>query len=297
MFDQVLKTNLIGDEKELFYLLEFLQIKLDSLDVNALVDSDWISVMKPLCNDFIKLRKAKSNPKPIKRMKSFDGLPKQGEMSEGKDLDEAFGMLEIGDTKPEKNKKEVERRAGTKTAITTSLSRILDTNQKDLDFSLVSLPENFYDSYHGFIYKSCDLCHSRNVKSDLMLCMLCGELLCSHSCNDLKQTVQGRPLSPVGNIFKHSMQVHAGAGVFFYAFNGQYTIYEGSRWYNLSGLFVNTFGVSVNETKRKESDYKEFNLDLDKLNRIKKDILDFSLDAQVVALNIIENLLYRPMFL
>lgn len=82
-----------------------------------------------------------------------------------------------------------------------------------------------------------------------------------------------------------------------YAFNGQYTIYETLRCFSLSGLYINNFGVSVNEIKRADTDFKLFNIDSDKLNRIKKDLLDFNLDSQIVALNIIENIVYLQGYL
>lgn len=93
------------------------------------------------------------------------------------------------------------------------------------------------------------------------------------------------------------MTMHNSNSVYFNAFNGQYIIYENLRCYSLSGLYINNFGVSVNEVKRSDTDYKLFNLDSDKLNRVKKDLLDLNLDSQIVALNIIENLVYLQGYL
>ena len=93
------------------------------------------------------------------------------------------------------------------------------------------------------------------------------------------------------------MTSHSSSCVFFNVFNGQYIVYEGTRLFCLPGLYTNDFGVSINEVKHKDANYKDFNLDSDKLNRIKKDILTLNLDAQIVALNVIENVLYRPAYL
>lgn len=297
MFDQVLKTNLVGDEKELFYLLEFLQIKIDvSKDYSGWFDQAWQDEVKTVCSDWKKKVKASEAPKVLRKLKSQEFKKKQTEITEDKSP-EQMEDLEISELKAALKKKS-EKETKVKTPITTTISRILDMNHKDLDFSLIALPENFSDSYHGFIFKACDLCHGSHSKADLILCMLCGELMCGHSCRDDKES-KGSLISAAGNIFRHAMAVHGSAGVFFNAFNGQYVLYEGSRWFSLAGLFINSFGVSVNETKQRirETDYREFNLDLDKLNRIKKDILNLSIDSQIVALNIIENVLYRPTYL
>ena len=185
----MLKTNLVGDEKELFYLLEFLQVKVDlSQSFDAWFDDRWLADTSTACSDWKKLIKAKDASKKIRKLKSHEDLTLGGEMNENKEkmeLHEAMGIIEEK-VSPKAKKITIDK---PRPPITTSLSRILDMHQKDLDFSLVSLPENFYDSYHGFIYKSCDLCHCGHSKSDLILCLLCGELMCGHSCKEGKPTL------------------------------------------------------------------------------------------------------------
>lgn len=174
-------------------MLEFLQVKVDpNVNHKVLLGEDW-STIGPACDDRFKLLQSKPATKRLEKTRSFEAIKtKETEMNEDKDdSEDPFGQLESISEKISKKKFAISKDFQPKVKIVTSVSRILDTNQKELDFSLVTLPENFYDSYHGFIYKSCDLCHSRQSKSDLMLCMLCGELMCSHSCSESKNSKEG----------------------------------------------------------------------------------------------------------
>lgn len=177
---------MIGDDRELFYLLEFLQVSIN-LDIKSAVSSDMSDKFK----EIYKKRKTAFMPKikvsALKKMKSYEEKkhPKTEEMGENPE------PMMMDDTSQknselENNSKDIVESLKKSAKCTTSLSRLLDTTGKDIDFTLVTLPENFYDSYHGFIYKSCDLCHQRTSQNDLVLCMLCGTLMCTHICGTNK---------------------------------------------------------------------------------------------------------------
>jgi hypothetical protein len=186
MFDQILKANLIGDDRELFYLLEFLQVTVD-LDIKPATTSEMAGQFR----ETYKQRKYTFMPQVkmnvLKKMKSYEEKkkPKTEEMGENpesmmeEEINQKDSEIEIFEEDHVESLKRIAK-------CTTSLSRLLDTTGKDIDFTLVTLPENFYDSYHGFIYKSCDLCHQRTSQNDLVLCMLCGTLMCTHVCGSNK---------------------------------------------------------------------------------------------------------------
>ena len=59
---------------------------------------------------------------------------------------------------------------------------ILDSLGKEMTFSIVSLPENYYDCYNSFIYQSCELCQKSQRKNDLVVCLICAKQLCCNVC-------------------------------------------------------------------------------------------------------------------
>lgn len=299
----------MGDDRELFYLLEFLQVAIDlQTDYSQDIAADWLCSMA----DFIKASK-KTNLKRTGRGKALKKMPSEENVTEAKmDEEETSEKLvpeltqlgnlfgDQGNTRLGMEEPKLQTLAeAEKVKIETSLSRILDEAHKETDFTLVSLPENFYESYHGFIYKSCDICHSRHSTNDRVQCMLCGMIMCTHLCypSDKKNRQAGSLCLQVGNLYSHALLQHNSNSVFFNAYNGQYILYEGLRCFYLSGLYINSFGLSVNELKRSDVDYKLFNLDSEKLNKIKKDILDLNLDLQIVNLNLSENLVYLQGYL
>ena len=151
---------------------------------------------------------------------------------------------------------------------------------------MVDLPENFYDCYHAFIYKSCEICEKRQAKNDLHICLLCGSIMCTHHCSPDQKGL--------GNLCKHSLSHHGGNCAFLDTYTGQYTIYENMRFFVLPGLYVNNIGLGVKESKLSSKDLKQFHLDQDKLNTIKKDLLQLNISKQIVNRNIVDNAVFRP---
>lgn len=173
-----------------------------------------------------------------------------------------------------------------KPVASASLSFLLDVHDKELGFSMATIPENFYDCYTSYIYKACEICHKTAAKKDLHLCMLCESVMCVHHCS----TDQGG----LGNLCKHSLQHHGGLCAFLDTLTGDYIIYENLRFFILSGLYVNSLGLSLKEDKNSSKDYRQFQLDHDKMNKIKQELLQLSISRQIINLNIIENAVFRP---
>lgn len=173
--------------------MEFVDVSIDtSKDYSQVVSNDWLNKTQEKWQKRTKKLTVEPIKQKMKKMKSFEEKKKVEEISEGPEpMMEEFEskVSESEDTfleelkQPTQSPKLLSKK---NIEIRTSLSRILDNIGKDIDFTLVSLPENFYDSYHGFIYKACDLCHERSSQNDLVLCMLCGMLMCTHVCGSSK---------------------------------------------------------------------------------------------------------------
>lgn len=166
---------------------------------------------------------------------------------------------------------------------TISLSWLLDRLNLSLTFSLVDIPSDFDKCYYTHLYKSCELCHRRQAKNALTMCLICGALLCARSC--------GKPAGPgeMGNLSIHSLQYHCGSSAFLNTFTGQHILYELSRLYSFSNLYTNNFGLGVKEYKQSNPDFKTFLLDKNAVDKVKSDLLGMKNAEIIVNQNIISN--------
>lgn len=89
------------------------------------------------------------------------------------------------------------------------------------------------------------------------------------------------------------MSCHAGNGVFLNTSTGQYIIYQGKRLFQVSSLYVNKLGLGVIDAVNKFIDHKQFQLDTDRLKKIKEEYLECGFHGTIVNLNISENALFN----
>lgn len=169
-----------------------------------------------------------------------------------------------------------------------SLSWLLDRLNLSLTFSLVDIPSDFDKCYYTHLYKSCELCHRRQAKNALTMCLICGALLCARSCG--KQASPGE----MGNLSIHSLQYHCGSSAFLNTFTGQHILYELSRLYSFSNLYTNNFGLGVKECKQSNPDFKTFLLDKNAVDKVKSDLLGMKNAEIIVNQNIISNEVFHP---
>lgn len=160
LFAQIVKCNLTGDEKELFYLLEFTQIKIDSsLHINL-----FQSGFRKATNAFPDKLTPPSNSMNIETPNS----PPKSMMEE--DLPE--------NPPSQKNPSKL-----CPSSSSCTVSQILDLTNRELSFNLIDLPDNFFTLYNTYLKKNCELCHKKHNKNEIGLCLLCGAVICVGSCN------------------------------------------------------------------------------------------------------------------
>ena len=294
-FYQILKANLVGDEKELFYLCLFANIRIRQIAFNSIVPDKFIEIYKIAVE---KLKKVKSykkgveiktdNSEKIIKENTPEVSPKaiKNTTADPNYFHSIFQAAEPTSPRGSEGSLILATPVQTSKTKMPSLANILDIKSKDIEFSMVDLPENFYDCYHAFIYKSCEICEKRQAKNDLHICLLCGSIMCTHHCSPDQKGL--------GNLCKHSLSYHGGNCAFLDTYTGQYTIYENMRFFVLPGLYVNNIGLGVKESKLSSKDLKQFHLDQDKLNTIKKDLLQLNISKQIVNRNIVDNAVFRP---
>ena len=309
MFDRIVKCNLLDDDKELFYLTEFLGIKIDpnlykkmfSPELEAHVEAGRTKH----CADRKKLwprgkggKKHRRGsdpgmPKPKKVEPAEPGMEEEPIPEEPKASKIINELLEQADNAKKESSDEAE---GGKAACDEtvdcgdkeSLNFYLDKFNRSLEFNLVSLPDNFDACYYTHMYKSCDLCKKRQAKNSLALCLMCGSLMCISACSSMeKKDATG------GNLFKHSLSNHSGMCVFLDTYTGSHIIYEVQRLYQISGLYVNSFGLAVSDSKQRGTDFKTYKLDLSQVDKIKKDLLSMAIAERIVNLNFSSNSVYK----
>lgn len=171
---------------------------------------------------------------------------------------------------------------------TISVSQLLDRLNLGLSFNLVDIPNDFDKCYYTHLYKSCELCHKRQAKNALTMCLICGALLCARACN--------KTLKPdeMGNLSIHSLQYHCGSSAFLNTYTGQHILYEQSRLFSFSSLYTNSFGLGVKEFKQSNPDFKTFILDKNAVDKVKSDLLNLKNAEIIVNQNIITNEVYLP---
>lgn len=185
MFETVLKMNLTGNEKELFYLVEFLGVKVDeSSNYQNVFTEDILtsfSNLKP--KDTLKenMKKTKLNKDAMIEEKVL------GKLDQTAQYLDIFEFKEVTDLSHQTTGKMIEEPLPEKPtrprAPQMTVSRLLDIKGKELSFNLVSLPESYFDCYNTFIYKSCDICQKTQSKNNLVVCLICSAQLCSHHCS------------------------------------------------------------------------------------------------------------------
>jgi hypothetical protein len=297
LFDQALKANLVGDEKEVFYLQEFLKVKAGELDIDLTELQAQFDKQKNLFNKAVESREATAGKQKKRRTRSCEesmDAEETRQTLEGLADKITLGTLLTKSNRTREGQQEESMDASpthvalSKAPLTSSISSILDLSKRELQFSFVALPDNFTELYQTYIYKSCELCNKRQAKKDLMLCLLCGSMMCQSKCTQ----VEGGAKEQLGNLCRHAISEHGGAAVFLNTFNGQYVIYEKTRLFICQGLYMNAFGQFAGEIRDKNIDFSQFVLDKDKLDGLKKDMLDLKISDRIVNLNLVSNKIF-----
>lgn len=182
MFDSILRMNLTGEDKELFYLTEYLGVKaLSSASVQSLFREDLLELFK-------NVRSKTSGPICGKqKSKEAEEISEKGdpfEPAEPADLADPLDTEEAATetAKQPGDRKRLQELEPLPISHQTSISFILDRLGKETAFFVVGLPENYYDCYSSYIYQSCEICQKSQRTTDLVVCLICGKQMCSNVC-------------------------------------------------------------------------------------------------------------------
>ena len=164
----------------------------------------------------------------------------------------------------------------------TSLEQLKITYTKILDFYFIPLESNFYDLYQTYLYKNCEVCEQRPAKSEFMICLLCGDIICLRVCPKSESGIV-----ECGNMNAHALIKHSGSSVFLDAFTSRHLIVEAPKSYFFNGIYRNKLGYSFGELRQghKDLDLKEFDLDEDTLQNLRIEIMNHNLCNLITQAN------------
>ena len=168
----------------------------------------------------------------------------------------------------------------------------IGVSQKKVSCELVfvDFPDNFYEFYQKFMSVTCSIC---SKKTKLALCLLCGHKCCIRSCTTPNADASD---DIIGNCSIHSLNMHNGTCMFIVSDDGDVILYEGSRLFVLPSLFVNKFGQnfdSQNMKKKELSNFKKYSVDDNKMEGLKKILLEYGVIAYIIQNNLNLDMTYR----
>lgn len=166
----------------------------------------------------------------------------------------------------------------------------LDEQMLTPELVFADFPDNFYEFYQYFMSVTCSIC---SKKTKLALCLLCGHKCCIRSCTtpnaDASEDI-------IGNCSIHSLNMHNGTCMFIVSDDGDVILYEGSRLFVMPSLFVNKFGQnfdSQNMKKKELSNFNQYTVDGNKMEGLKKILLEYGVIAYIIQNNLNLDMTYR----
>ncbi|EAR98736.2 N-recognin zinc finger protein (macronuclear) [Tetrahymena thermophila SB210] len=134
-------------------------------------------------------------------------------------------------------------------------------------FDIIPIP-NDYLEYSKTIYKKkCSLCNKIPLISDLMQCIICGDLICASSCTQqIGMTV--------GSLNRHANVCHGGQAIYINTQNGYVTVICSPHNTILISTFI--FQNSLKQPLRKQikCDWKSFQLTKSIVQNLKKQLYE-----------------------
>ncbi|KAL4469926.1 hypothetical protein ABPG72_006566 [Tetrahymena utriculariae] len=134
-------------------------------------------------------------------------------------------------------------------------------------FEIIPIP-NDYLEYSKTIYKKrCSLCNKIPLITDLMQCIICGDLICASSCTQqIGMTV--------GSLNRHANMCHGGQAIYINTQNGYVTVICSPHNTILVSTFI--FQNSLKQPLRKQiqCDWKSFQLAKSIIQNLKKQLYE-----------------------
>jgi hypothetical protein len=135
----------------------------------------------------------------------------------------------------------------------TVLSSNVFISDYEIDFQFIDLPSNFYLVSTQYILTPCTLCSSESGYGNKCICLLCGVVMCSITCNK-----SGFVHKNNGNLNNHSLKLHGGTSAFLEFEKGHIYLISSPKNIQYLPLYVDKLGYAFEE---KRKDWKEYELD------------------------------------
>eukprot|EP01017_Pseudomicrothorax_dubius_P048762 TRINITY_DN8943_c0_g1_i1.p1 TRINITY_DN8943_c0_g1~~TRINITY_DN8943_c0_g1_i1.p1 ORF type:complete len:250 (+),score=47.43 TRINITY_DN8943_c0_g1_i1:66-815(+) len=137
-----------------------------------------------------------------------------------------------------------------------SYSAELLLSDRPYHWRVAQMPAKYNDFLNEYGIKRCLLCNNTRGVGNMSLCLICGDILCSITC----EQDSGNEL---GNLNQHALEKHCGSSVFIFIQNSAIILVDVPRNIRDGFLYLNVLGQEPNPEKRKN--LSSYNLDEQKL--------------------------------
>lgn len=148
-------------------------------------------------------------------------------------------------------------------------------------FRFIELPESYKDFSSFYLRQKCCMC-GKTPKSPLMLCLICGALVCRKTCQDKRPMILE---NITGNCQTHSMEKHCGSTVFVSTEDGSVLLVGGAQNFMEGEIYLDKYGQSMDQVlKSRSADLFSLQLSQKSLEKLKDLVVNHSLAAEILSL-------------
>ncbi|KAL4469920.1 hypothetical protein ABPG72_006560 [Tetrahymena utriculariae] len=169
---------------------------------------------------------------------------------------------------------------------------ILKITPNNTSLNFVSLEHNFNDLFKKYQRVKCSLCNdvSKYRDGNPTMCLICGDVICSITCNAYEQINQK---NHIGNLNIHAKQMHCNSSLFLDLTTSQVIYVSYPHNCPQGELYLNNFGIPF---KKVAKDWSQFSLDNTILSKLHQNTTNLEIVDQIKLNEVKTNMLYKYHF-
>jgi len=128
----------------------------------------------------------------------------------------------------------------------------------------IDLPDNYQEFQEKLMFQKCNQCKNYSNKGDMLLCLLCGEIMCFNHCT---KTMYSYPPGKHKNGQGHALKHHNGNTIYVGMYkNDYYVSFQGRGLYWNGDVYKGKYGQTM--LNHRIGDYRTIKLDRQLLNKL-----------------------------
>ncbi|KAL4461517.1 hypothetical protein ABPG74_016141 [Tetrahymena malaccensis] len=169
---------------------------------------------------------------------------------------------------------------------------ILKITPNNTSLNFVSLEHNYNDLFKKYQRVKCSICNdvSKYRDGNPTMCLICGDILCSITCNTYEQL---NAKNHIGNLNIHAKQMHCNSSIFLDLTTSQIIYVSYPHNCPQGELYVNNFGIPF---KKVAKDWSQFQLDNSILSKLHQNATNLEIVDQIKLNEVKTNMLYKYHF-